>query len=110
MRFFGKVGYVWSEEGTGEREGIWEEYSEEHDYYGDILTNNRRYEQGTGINDDVNITNRISIVADAFAWDHIFALKYIEWMGQKWKVTNVEIARPRLVLQVGGLWNGPKAD
>lgn len=110
MKFFGKVGYCWTEEGTGEREGIMEDHAEEYDYYGDVLQNNRRYEQGISVNDDLNITNRISIVADAFAWDHFFAIKYIEWMGQKWKVTSVEVARPRLVLQIGGIWNGPQAD
>jgi hypothetical protein len=110
MKFFGKVGYCWSEEGTGERRGIWDDYAEEHEYYGDVLSNNRRWEQGTSINDDLNVTNRISIVADAFAWDHFFAIKYIEWMGQKWKVTGVEVARPRLILQIGGVWNGPEKD
>lgn len=110
MKFSGKVGYCWSEEGTGEREGIWEDKAAEYQYYGDVLSNNRRVEAGQGPNDDVNITNRISIVADAFAWNHIFAMKYIDWMGQKWKVENVEIARPRLILQIGGLWNGTKAD
>lgn len=110
MKFFGKVGYCWTEEGTGEREGIMEDRAEEREYYGDVLQNNRRYEQGLSINDDLNVTNRISIVADAFAWDHFFAIKYIEWMGQKWKVVSAEVARPRLVLQIGGIWNGPKAD
>ena len=110
MKFSGKVGYCWSEEGPGEREGIWEDKAAEYQYYGDVLSNNRRVEAGQSPNDDVNITNRISIVADAFAWDHIFAMKYVDWMGQKWKVENVEIARPRLILQIGGLWNGTKAD
>ena len=110
MKFFGKVGYCWTEEGTGEREGIMEEYTAEFDYYGDVLSNTRRLEQGTSIIDNVDITNRISIVADAFAWGHIFAMKYVEWMGTKWKVTSVEVARPRLILQIGGVWNGPQAD
>lgn len=110
MKFFGKIGYVWAEEGTGEREGIAEEIAEEHEYYGDVLSNNRRYDQGPSIVDDINVSNRISIIADAFAWDHIFAMKYIEYLGQKWKVTNVEVARPRLILQIGGIWNGTKAS
>lgn len=110
MKFFGKVGYCWTEEGTGEREGIMEEHAEEYDYYGDVLQNGRRYEQGISIHDDLNVTNRIGLVADAFAWDHFFAIKYVEWMGQKWKVTSVEVARPRLILQIGGIWNGPQAD
>ncbi len=110
MKFFGKVGYCWTEEGTGEREGIMEEHSAEYEYYGDVLSNNRRLDPGTSIIDDVNISNRISIVADTYAWQHIFAMKYIEWMGTKWKITNVEVARPRLILQIGGVWNGPKAD
>lgn len=110
MKFFGKVGYCYSEEGSGERAGIWEDVVSERDYYGDVLANRRRYDtQSESVLDNLTVSNRISIVADAFAFEHFFAIKYIEWMGAKWKVTEVEVQRPRLILQIGGVYNGPEA-
>lgn len=108
MRFFGKVGYCESVEGSGERAGIMEDIVTEREYYGDVLSNNRRYDAQTeSVLDNLNVSNRISIVADAYAYEHFFQMKYIEWMDCKWKVTSVEVQRPRLILQVGGVYNGP---
>lgn len=108
MKFFGKVGYCESVEGSGERAGIWEDVVKERDYFGDVLSNNRRYEsQQDSVLDNLNVNNRISIMADAYAYDHFRYIKYIEWMGTNWKVTNIEVQRPRLILQIGGVYNGP---
>lgn len=110
MKFFGKVGFGTSEEGSGERDGIWEDGITERQYFGDVLSNNRKYEaQSDSVLDNLNVSNRISIVADAFAYNHFFEMKYIEWMGTKWKVTQVEVQRPRLILQIGGVYNGPES-
>ena len=108
-RFFGVIGFVTTPtEGRGENEGIVKEAPViERTYYGDVLQNSRRTENGSDINDDIQISNRISIVADAYAQEHFFAMKYVEWMGARWKITNVEVQRPRLVLTVGGVYNGP---
>ena len=109
MKFFGVVGYGISEEGTEERAGIWEDTIVEKRYYGDVLSNSRRFDAtNDSVLDNLNVSNRISIVADAFAYEHFFAMKYVEWMGTKWKVTSVEVARPRLILQIGGVYNGPE--
>jgi hypothetical protein len=108
MKFFGKVGYCESIEGSGERAGIWEDVVTEREYYGDVLSNNRRYDAQTdSVLDNLNVNNRISIVADAYAYEHFFQMKYVEWMDCKWKVTQVEVQRPRLILHVGGVYNGP---
>ena len=108
MKFFGKVGYCVSQEGSGERAGIWEDVVTEREYYGDVLSNSRRYDAQTeSVLDNLNVNNKFSIVADAYAYEHYFQMKYIEWMGCKWKVTQVEVLRPRLILQVGGVYNGP---
>lgn len=108
MKFCGVVGYCETVEGTGDSEGNWEDVVKEYTYYGDIINNNRKYEPNDdSVNNNLNIRNRISIVADAYAWDHIFAMKYITWMGKRWKVTDVEIQRPRLILSIGGEYNGP---
>lgn len=106
-RFYGKVGYGFSEETATD---VYEDKIVEKSYYGDVTRNTRRWEKGDNINDNLNINNQISIVADAYAYAHFYAMKYVEWMGAKWKVTNVEVQRPRLLLTLGGVYNGPTPD
>lgn len=105
-KFRDVVGYCETKQNPA---GVWEDVVNERIYTGDILRNSRRWETGTGINDDLNINNSVSIVADAFAEDHFFAIKYVKWIGVYWKVTNVEVQRPRLILTIGGVYNGPTA-
>lgn len=110
-KFFGMIGFaVGAREGTGENEGvITEQPVVERAYYGDVLQVSRRFENGSDINDNLQISNRISIVADAYAEQHFFAMKYVSWMNALWKVSNVEVQRPRLILTIGGVYNGPTA-
>lgn len=104
-KFFGKIGYS---ETIETAPGVWESHIIERMYYGDVTRNTRRLENSQGINDDINISNLISIVADAYAYQNFFAIKYVEWMGSRWKITNVEVQRPRLILTIGGVYNGEK--
>lgn len=101
-KFYGVIGYV---EFVDKGLGVWEEVTTERKYTGDILRNTRRWENGQNLNDNLNINNQFSIVADAYAYDHFFAMRYISWMGTRWKVTNVEVQRPRLILTIGGVYN-----
>ena len=101
-KYFGKVGFAV----TGEtRPGVWEETFVEREYYGDLIRNVAKNESGAKVNDDVNISNNISIIADPFACENFHTMKYVEYMNAKWKVTSVEVQYPRLVLTVGGLFN-----
>lgn len=109
-KFYGAVGYAEDYEGAGDEEGIWKNRIVERNYYGDVLRNTRRWENGQSIHDDLQINNQISIVADAYAWEHFFAMKYVRWMGTLWKVTNVEVQRPRLLLTIGDVWHGEKKN
>lgn len=104
-KYYGKVGYGITEKTAP---GVCTETVVERSYYGDVLRNYRRLDGSEHLNDDLNVSNTISIVADAFAYEHFFAIRYIEWMGTKWKVTGVEVMRPRLNLTVGGVYNGPQ--
>lgn len=106
-RYFGTVGYAKTEE---TRPGIFEEVVTEKDYYGDVTRNIRRWERGEHLNDNVEINNMISIVADAYAFLNFGYIRYVSWMGEYWKVTNVEVQRPRLILTIGGVYNGPKRE
>ena len=84
---------------------MWTESYTERIYTGDVNQFARRLENGTGINDNVTLSNTFSIIADAYAYQNIFAMRYIEWMGTKWKVSNVSVERPRLNITVGGIFN-----
>lgn len=103
-KFYGIIGFIATTETSP---GVYEsDVITTHSYYGDVVRNTRRIENADRVNDDVNINNQISIVADEYAFQNIFAIRYAEWMGVKWRVTDVEVQRPRLVLTLGGVYNG----
>lgn len=109
MKFHGAIGYATTREGTGDQIGIDEDAIVEKIYNGDVLRNSRRYEKGESVLDELKIDNKISIVADAFAWEHFYKMKYVQWMGALWNITNIDVERPRLILTIGGVYNGPTA-
>lgn len=102
-RYYGSIGYVETLETSP---SVYTERVAERSYYGDEIVNMRRLETGESTNDNVNVSNQFSIIADAYAYDHFFAIRYLTWMGQRWKVNKVTVQRPRLILEIGGLWNG----
>ena len=107
-RFFGKVGYEIMKE---VEDGVYEPCPVERCYYGDIERVTRTWEASqNGINDDLNIGNDISIVADAFAYQHFHEMKWIEWYGAKWKIKSVEVMRPRLILSIGGVYHDTRRE
>lgn len=102
-KYFGSIGYAETVETSP---GIFKEQIITKDYYGDIIRNNRRLENDGQINDDINITNQISIVSDPYAIDNFWKIRYATFLGQKWKVKTVDVEFPRLILTLGGLYNG----
>lgn len=102
-KFSGNIGFV---EFVETAPGVDTEIAVERHYVGDVLRNTRRWETGDQINDNLTVNNQFSIVSDAYANGHYFAMRYITWMGTRWKVTNVEVQRPRLLLTIGGVYNG----
>lgn len=105
-KFYGAIGYGISELTAP---GVWEDRIIEKKYYGDVIRNSRKIEAEGKINYDISVGNSISIVADAYANEHFFAIRYIDWAGTSWTVTDVVVESPRLVLRLGGVYNGPKA-
>ena len=106
-RFHGKIGYA--EESVETKPGIWKETIVEFEYTGDVIRNTRRLQPGDEINSDISVGNSISILADAYAIEHIFAMRFVEWSGTLWIVSDVEVQRPRLLLRLGGVYHGPTA-
>jgi hypothetical protein len=105
-RFYGEIGYGVSVETAP---GVWEDQITEIKYYGDVIRNTRRMQDGQMINNDLSVANSISIVADAYANEHFFAIRYVKWAGVLWTVSEVEVQSPRLLLRLGEVYNGPAA-
>lgn len=105
-RFFGEVGYGFSVE-TPPSSGVWIDSIVEYSYKGDIVRNNRRLEPTDNLNPDISVSNSISILADQYAIEHFFDIKYVRWAGVLWVVSNVDVQSPRLILSLGSVYNGP---
>lgn len=103
-KWFGKIAFATQVE---YEPGCWEDQVVKRPYYGDLISNRWKREKTNGVNDNINLSNQISIVADPFALSHISTIIYIEHMGAKWCVTDVDTSQfPRLILTVGGVYNG----
>ena len=100
-KYFGKIGYA---EQVETAPGVWEEKITERQYYGDVVRNIRRLEPSGNLNDNINASMEISIIADPYAIQNFHAMRYVEFMGSLWKVSSVEVNYPRLILSIGGLY------
>lgn len=107
-KFFGEIGYGETAE-VPPNSGVYKDVITVRNYYGDVLRNTRRLDSGEKLNDDLSVSNSISIVADPYAHEHFFAIKYLKWAGALWTVTDVEVQFPRLILKIGKVYNGPTA-
>lgn len=102
-KWYGKIGYAITKETSA---GVYTEEITERSYQGDVERNRRMLQSSGGINDDINVATEISIVADPFARENFHAIRYVEFMGTKWKATSVEPRYPRLIMTIGGVYNG----
>lgn len=108
-KWYGRVGYVTTEEDPGT--GNWLPKATEIPYSGDLLSNTSRYANGSKVNEDITLANRIRIVADPFAGHNYSTIKYVEYMGVMWEVSSIDASQyPGLVLILGGVYNGPQAE
>lgn len=102
-KWFGKIGYAI----TGETEpGVWEDTIVTRDYYGDLISDKYRRQSSGNVNDDINLTSVISIIADPFAYENCSHMAYAEIMGARWKIIDIDTKPPRLNLTIGGVYNG----
>lgn len=102
-KFYGPVGFAVN---TKTSPGVYEDVEIERSYYGDVIRNVRRLQSSGELNDNVVISNEISIVADPFANENFHSIRYVVYMNAKWKVTSIEEKYPRLILTLGGVYNG----
>ena len=102
-KFSGLVGYITQGESIP---GVWSPIENPVFMKGDMIRQSASYRDSGKVNSDVALNHRVSLLGDAYAFDNYYAIKWIEINGRKWEVTSVEIQRPRLIVTVGGLWNG----
>ena len=102
-KFYGPIGYITQKEISP---GVWDEVVVEKSYRGDILQDTRRWQVSEHKNDNLTISNQLSIIADPFLYENSSTIRYVSWLGVRWKVTNIEIQRPRLILTLGEVYNG----
>ena len=103
MKFYGEVGFV---EVTEKRPGVKILKPVEYKYAGDVLRRSLRYQAGNAVNDTITPSQQISILVDPYARNHVGSIKYVKWMGTAWKVTEASLQYPRLILTLGGAYNG----
>lgn len=102
-KWFGKIGYAIQKESEP---GIWEDEIVERDYYGDLLTDNRKRQTNDNVLDEITLSNMVSIIADPFAYNNCSCMAYAEIMGARWKISEIEVKPPRLNLTIRGVYNG----
>jgi len=102
-KFYGTIGFAETVETSP---GVHDEQVTERNYYGDIIRNVRALQTTEQVNDNITVNNTISIIADPYANDHFHSMRYATWQGTKWKVSSVEVQYPRLLLTLGGVYNG----
>lgn len=104
-KYYGRIGYAITQE---TKPSVYEEVVVERSYAGDFVRNQKRYDTADKVNDNINVSNEISIVADPFAYENFMHMRYITWMNSKWEIHNAEVKYPRINLTIGGVYNGPE--
>lgn len=103
MKFFGAIGFTRTEETAPD---VFTEVTEERNYYGDVTRRTSRWQSTEYLNDDLNVTNQFSIVSDGYLLKNLGAMRYVVWHDTKWKIVSIEEQRPRIILTIGGVYNG----
>ena len=102
MKWCGKIGFLVTENSNG----IWSEHVIEKPFTGEIIKNSIQVESSNSVNDNLNLNNQISVIANKFVYDNFQYMKYDEVFGAMWKIKSAELQYPRLLLSIGGIWNG----
>lgn len=103
-KFSGTVGFVQYVDVNGD--GVYKEVRTEKHYRGDVIRLSSRHENSEGVNDNFTINNEIQIIADPFAYQNFQYMRYVNYLGANWEITSATVGRPRITLQIGGVYNG----
>lgn len=102
-KWYGKIGYA---ESVEIQPGVWDSKIVERPYFGESIRINRMLQNSGEVIDNINVGNQISILADPYANRNFHTMIYVEFMGTLWKISNVDVQFPRLILNLGGIYNG----
>ena len=102
-KWYGEIGFA---ETVETKPGVWVEQVTKRNYYGDVTRDSRRLQTADKLNDNINISNQISIISDPYANENFHSMRYAFYMSTRWKITDIEVQYPRLNLTLGGVWNG----
>ncbi len=105
-KFRGTIGFVYEIETSPD---VWTQEAVERVYRGDKVRCSRRWEKTDSLNDDLVINEEISIVADSYLLENLYAMRYVKIGDVAWRITSISQERPRVVLDIGGIYNGPTA-
>lgn len=106
-RYYGVIGFAESKETAP---GVWQDVITEKSYIGSIVRNTVRWNTGADVNEPMRIDNAISIIDDPYFDEHIQSIRYITWLGQKWKVVSVQVNHPRVIIQIGSEYHDQNAS
>lgn len=98
-RFYGSIGFAVECETAP---GVWRASIEEHTYIGNVTRNGIRWDQGDNMNEPIRVDNAISVIGDDYLNAHLADIRYVVYMGRKWKVASIQVQRPRIILQIAG--------
>lgn len=109
-KYSGKLGLVYPDAETAP--GIWApEKVEEVSVKGDTLNLSKSYSPSSqSINDDLTLSKRVSIIASSDLIADTASMRYLTYLGQRWKIVEIDFQRPRLIFTLGGIWNGRIPD
>lgn len=109
-KFYGIIGYSSEEEAEETSPGVWNDKFVERPYTGDVIENKRQWRSGENVNPDLEVSETISIIADGFVLENLYSMKYVKWHGATLAIVSAVIERPRVILSIGGLFNGREAE
>lgn len=101
-RFHGMLGFAIQ---TEVRPGVFQERITECECYGRVLNASFMNQQTSETNEDLRVNNRVSITANTYAIENFQFMRYLTYMGVKWRISNVEVQYPELILSIGGVYN-----
>ena len=110
-KYSGMLGYVMP--AKEDPPGIWKpsavvEKLGRGDLFGQTINN----EDVGGLSDGITVNNQLSIIMDPFVYRNLESLKYVILYGTRWEIQSLSINRPRVILTLGGVYNGeyPSTD
>lgn len=106
MKYSGIIGYVITYEDP-EAPSVYRTKFVKRKAKGDVLDLSTRWQKDKdSTNDDIVLSKKISIIMDPFVAKNFSYIRYVTYMGVKWRVESATPQYPRIVLTLGGVYNG----